>query len=310
MEGTAEEEEVVALEEEVAAACAGATVLRICGARSEEASRRCALRHGRRPLKESRLNSDRLGLLLLLRRRQRLRLRLRRRWLGLGLRLRLQLRLRLRWLQLRLRLRLWLGLLRLWRRPCSVAVSFAPGRVFAAATRAYVSSSSSSCCVAAMELRLVLGLWRLWRRPCSVAASFAPGRVFAAAVLATRAYVSSSSSSCRVAALELRLVQLRCSCDCQAAARPGAVVQLRCFEDGIARGTRAGARPSARGAKWRTHEVWQRRSGLSGAWSGLWAPSPRNIWIHGFGLSTSRHPWTSASDHHSGWSDLCRKRSA
>ena len=96
MEGTAEEEEVVALEEEVAAACAGATVLRFRGARSEETSRRCASRHGRRPLKESRLNSDRLGLLLLLRRRQRLPLRLRRRWLGLRLRLRLQLRLRLR----------------------------------------------------------------------------------------------------------------------------------------------------------------------------------------------------------------------
>ena len=43
------------------------------------------------------------------------------------------------------------------------------------------------------------------------------------------------------------------------------------------------------------------------AWSGLWAPSPRNIWICGFGLSTSRHPWTSANDHHSGWSDLQKK---
>ena len=43
------------------------------------------------------------------------------------------------------------------------------------------------------------------------------------------------------------------------------------------------------------------------AWSGLWAPGPRNIWIYGFGLSTSRHPWTSASDHHSGWSDLQKK---
>ena len=89
------------VEEEVAAACAAATVLRFCGARSEEASRRCASRHGWRLLKESRLNSDRLGLQLELRRRQRLPLRLRRRWLGL-----------------RLRLRLRLGLRRLWRQPC------------------------------------------------------------------------------------------------------------------------------------------------------------------------------------------------
>ena len=46
---------------------------------------------------------------------------------------------------------------------------------------------------------------------------------------------------------------------------------------------------------------------LTVLWGYPMGTSTRNIWIYGFGLSTSRHPWTTASDHHSGWSNLQEK---
>ena len=47
---------------------------------------------------------------------------------------------------------------------------------------------------------------------------------------------------------------------------------------------------------------------LTVLWGYPMGTSTRNIWIYGFGLSTSRHPWTSASDHTTQGGQICRKK--